>query len=363
MEARIGELAALGTALCWTVTALSFESAGKRIGSLTVNIVRLIMAAALFAVYGWIVRGYAIPVDASGYAWTWLGLSGLVGFVIGDLFLFQAFVDIGARIAMLIYASVPPLTALMARFILDERLTALGILGMVLTVVGIAIVVLRRPPQPASAPRGLPAPQVGAGARATADANATAGPVAHEHNLPLAPFADPEGEVSWAESSSHGSAGSSDEAAVAGDRPHRLRGVLFAFGGALGQAGGLILGRLGAGVTLNAFAATQIRVFAGIVGFALVFTLSRRWKTVVQAVRDGGAMGRVSLGAFFGPFLGVSLGLFAAQNTSAGIASTIMALVPVLIIVPSVVLFKERVTLREVVGAIVAVIGVALLFL
>ena len=319
MDARIGELAALGTALCWTVTALSFEAAGKRIGSLTVNIIRLVMAAALFALYGWLVRGMAIPLDASAYAWTWLGLSGIVGFVIGDLFLFQAFVDIGARVSMLIYSSVPPLTALMARFVLDERLTAQGIVGMALTVAGIAIVVLRRP---ARAPRPAPV----------------------EAALPT-------------------QAGRSSPRASPARHPHHIRGALFAFGGALGQAGGLILGRLGAGVTLNPFAATQIRVFAGIIGFALVFTLARRWRTVAGAVRDAGAMRRVSLGAFFGPFLGVSLGLYAAQNTSAGIASTIMALVPVLIIVPSVFVFKERVTVREVFGAVVAVVGVGLLFL
>ena len=315
MESRVGELAALGTALCWTITALSFESAGKRIGSLTVNLIRLLMAAVFFALYGWLVRGLAVPTDAGAYAWTWLGLSGLVGFVIGDLLLFQAFVDIGARISMLIYASVPPITALLGRLVLDERLTRVGIVGMVLTVAGIAIVVLRRPPQVTA---------------------------------PLAPFADPEGEYS---------------AVHVAHKPHRLRGALFAFGGAVGQAGGLILGRMGAGVTLDAFAATQIRVFAGIIGFVLVFTFSRRWRTVGSALGDLGAMGRVGLGALFGPFLGVSLGLFAAQNTSTGIASTIMALVPVLIIVPSVLLFKERVTLREVIGAVVAVGGVALLFL
>ncbi len=354
MDPRIGELAALGTALCWTVTALSFEAAGKRIGSLTVNIIRLVMAAALFALYGWIVRGMAIPLDASAYAWTWLGLSGLVGFVIGDLFLFQAFVDIGARVSMLIYSSVPPLTALMARFVLDERLTPQGIVGMALTVAGIAIVVLRRPAQ---------------------------APPDDQHGLPVAPFADPEGEASEWEGpqqdaapeapttgpsdAGHTTAPADDSAAPSGPtrRPHHIRGALFAFGGALGQAGGLILGRLGAGVTLNPFAATQIRVFAGILGFALVFTITRRWRTVATAVRDAGAMRRVSLGAFFGPFLGVSLGLYAAQNTSAGIASTIMALVPVLIIVPSVLVFRERVTAREVFGAVVAVVGVGLLFL
>lgn len=320
MEARIGELAALGTALCWTVTALSFESAGKRIGSLTVNITRLVMAAALFAVFGLLTRGVAVPVDASREAWLWLSLSGLVGFVIGDLFLFQAFVDIGARVSMLIYASVPPLTALLGRFVLDERLTTRGILGMALTVAGIAWVVLRRPPEPAQP---------------------------DHHAVPVAPFADPEGEASEF---------------AASIRRTRVRGALFAFGGALGQAGGLVLGRLGAGTTLNPFAATQIRVFAGIIGFSLMFTVTRKWKEVAKAVGDGGAMARVSTGALFGPFLGVSLGLFAAQNTSTGIASTIMALVPVLIIIPSVLLFKEKVTLREVFGAIVAVTGVGILF-
>jgi len=305
LAARIGEIAALGTAFCWTITALSFESAGKRIGSLTVNIVRLGMASVLFVLYGWIVRGHALPIDVAPAAWGWLALSGLVGFVIGDLLLFQAFVEIGARISMLVFASVPPLTAIMARFALGERLDPLGIGGMVLTVAGIVLVVLRRPTAP-----------VGAG-------------------------------------TSPG-----DQRTVVS-----MKGVLLAFGGAMGQAGGLILGRIGAGVTLNPFAATQIRALAGLAGFAIVFTIARRWKLIGRAVRDRPAISRVGIGAVFGPFLGVSLGLFAAQHTSAGIASTIMALVPVLIIVPSVVVFKEKVTVREVTGAFIAVIGVALLFL
>jgi drug/metabolite transporter (DMT)-like permease len=70
-----------------------------------------------------------------------------------------------------------------------------------------------------------------------------------------------------------------------------------------------------------------------------------------------------SLGAFFGPFLGVSFSLVAVKYTEAGIASTIMALVPVFIIVPAVLFFKEKVTLPEMLGAIVSVAGVALFFL
>jgi len=323
MESRIGELAALATAICWTVTALSFEAAGKRVGSLTVNITRLFIAAAIFSLYGWLTRGLALPLDVGGEAWLWLSLSGFVGFVIGDLFLFQAFVDVGARVSMLIYASVPPLTALLARVVLDEQLSDRGVLGMALTVAGIAFVVLKHTKKPAAAPDKL-------------------------DDVPLAPFADPEAQA--------------QEIALHGQR-RRVRGVALAFGGALGQAGGLVLGRYGAGTELDAFAATQIRVFAGIVGFSLLFFALRRWRDVGSALKDRGAMLRISTGALFGPFLGVSLGLFAAQNTSTGVASTIMALVPVLIIIPSIILFKERVTPREVIGALVAVAGVAILFL
>jgi drug/metabolite transporter (DMT)-like permease len=74
-------------------------------------------------------------------------------------------------------------------------------------------------------------------------------------------------------------------------------------------------------------------------------------------------MATMSLGSFFGPFLGVSFSLVAVKYTATGIAATIMAIVPVLIIVPSVVLFKEPVSRREILGAVVAVAGVAILFL
>jgi drug/metabolite transporter (DMT)-like permease len=74
-------------------------------------------------------------------------------------------------------------------------------------------------------------------------------------------------------------------------------------------------------------------------------------------------MKRITLGAFFGPFLGVSMSLLAVQHTRAGIASTIMAIVPILIIPPAVLIFKEKVTLKEFIGAVIAVGGVAIYFI
>ncbi len=147
---------------------------------------------------------------------------------------------------------------------------------------------------------------------------------------------------------------------IAFSRP--LKGVLAALGGAIGQAVGLVLSKYGMR-GYDAFSATQIRIIAGTAGFIIVVSLMGRWRRIGLATRDGKAMGAMSLGAFFGPFLGVSFSLLAVKYTATGVAATLMAMVPVLIIAPSVLLFKEKVTLREVAGALIAVAGVAVLFL
>jgi drug/metabolite transporter (DMT)-like permease len=140
------------------------------------------------------------------------------------------------------------------------------------------------------------------------------------------------------------------------------RGVLYAIGGALGQALGLVLSKFGL-KDYDPFAATQIRIIAGIIGFAFLITFMRRWSNVGKAVRNREGMLFTTLGSFFGPFLGVSFSLISVKYTEAGIASTIMALVPVFIILPAVILYKQKVTWSEVVGALVSVAGVALFFI
>ncbi len=300
MESHYGEIAALATAFCWTVTAMAFESAGKRVGSLPVNLLRLLMAIVLLSAYTLVVRGRLLPTDASAHAWFWLSVSGVVGFLLGDLFLFRAFVVIGSRISMLIMAAVPPITALLGWLLLGELLTMANLVGMGLTMAGIIWVVLER----------------GKGEKGGAVPRAA---------LPLT-------------------------------------GILLAFGGALGQAAGLVLSKYGMG-DYDAFAATQIRIIAGTVGFVLLFFIRPTWHRVGAALRDGAAMRRITFGAIFGPFLGVSLSLLAVQYTESGVAATIMSIVPVLIIVPAMVVFRERPTTREVVGAVVAVAGVGVMFL
>ena len=113
----------------------------------------------------------------------------------------------------------------------------------------------------------------------------------------------------------------------------------------------------------DAFASAQIRVLTGIIGFAILFIFMKRYGRVWAALKNRSAMKRIYLGSFFGPFLGVSFSLLAVQHTQAGIAATIMAIVPVLIIPPAIILFKEKVNWKEITGAVVAVGGVAIFFL
>lgn len=292
-----GEYAALLTAFFWTITALAFEVATKRVGTYSVNMIRLTFAFFLLAALSYFRRGIILPTDASTHAWIWLSASGVIGFILGDLFLFASFPIITSRTAMLFMTLAPPIAAIMGFFVLGETMTLLSILGMILVVSGIAIAVWSKPNP--NKKRSL--------------------------NIPI-------------------------------------KGAIFASLGALGQAGGLVLSKYGMR-DYDPFAATQIRIIAGMIGFMIIITILRKWNNVFSTFLNFKAISRISIGSFFGPFLGVSFSLIAVQNTSAGVASTLMSIVPVIIIIPSVLLFKQKVSYKEIIGATVSVLGVVLFFI
>lgn len=297
LQSHFGEFAALLTAMFWTVTALAFESAGKKVGSLSVNLIRLLIGFVLISIYTLITRGLFLPIDATGSTWLWLLISGIIGFVLGDLFLFQAYVEVGSRIAMLVMATSPPITAIISYIVFGERLSKISIIGMAITIIGIAIVVFKKDLE--------------------------------------------ENKVEFA---------------------HPAKGLAFAFLGSLGQACGVILSKVGMG-NYNPFAATQIRIIAGIFGFTILITVMKKWGNLSIAFKDAYALKRISIGAIFGPFLGVSFSLLAIQHTTAGVAATITSITPVLIIPPAIRILKEKVTSREIVGSIITIVGVGVLFL
>ncbi|MCX6270536.1 MAG: DMT family transporter, partial [Bacteroidetes bacterium] len=289
----LGEFAALATAVCWTFTAIAFEASGKRIGSLAVNLFRLVIAFFFLAVFNYFRRGLFLPVDATGHQWFWLALSGILGFTLGDMALFQAFVTIGARVSLLLMSLVPPLAALLSWIFLGESLGLQNFTGMCVTLLGISLVIL---------------------GRETAEGSKTRGSLSLSY--------------SW-------------------------QGVVLAIIGALGQASGLVMSKHGM-QDYNPFEASQIRVLSGIIGFALLFSFWKKWGRVTRGLKDSKAIGILSIGAFFGPFLGVSFSLMAVQHANTGVASTIMALTPVLIIPFSVWFFSEKLKWKEVIGAFLA---------
>jgi drug/metabolite transporter (DMT)-like permease len=305
----LGLVSGLATAALWTATAICFEVSARRIGSFAVNILRLLVAALLFTLLSIARTGHLYPRDLSESAWFDLSLSGLIGFVVADLMLFQAFVLIGARRTTLIYASVPAMTSIAGYVALGEQLSPRSILGMVVTSAGICLAIVGK--------------------------------------------------------------------RVATPKPDKYanKGVLLALGASAGQAAGLLLGKRGAG-TMDAFSATQIRVIAGLCGFCLIGLVAGRLRPIAQllgiatgiihsATRSARsvrvALGILTVGAVLGPFLGVSLGLLSTQLLPAGIASTLMSLMPVLLIPVSVLAFHERVTSTEIGGTLIALVGVALL--
>lgn len=297
MSNYLGESAALLTAIFWTITAVAFEKATLKMGSLTLNVVRLFIGLFFLSVYVWIRRGNPLPFDASGHEWIWLMASGFVGFVFGDLFLFKSYTIIGSRFAMLIMTLAPPIAALGGWMALGEKLTPLNILGMAITIFGISLAIFNKK-------RG----EKGIGLKLS------------------------------------------------------FTGILFAFFGAAGQGIGLVLSKYGMG-DYDPFAATQIRLIAGIIGFLVLILVTGKLNRVITSVKKKEGMAAAALGSFFGPFLGVSFSLLAVKYTETGIAATIMAIVPVLIIPPAILIYKEKITFMEFAGSIISIGGVALLFL
>jgi drug/metabolite transporter (DMT)-like permease len=304
MTTHFGEFAALLTTVFWTITALSFETASKRIGSMHLNLLRLGLATVLLSVFSFFHRGMFLPLDASMHNIAWLALSGIVGFIIGDYALFKAFTITGARVAMLMMTLAPVFAALAAWIILGELMSIKSLAAMFITLAGIALVIFTR---------------------TEGTANGTL--------------------------SNKGSYSMS----------YPLKGIILGIIAAAGQGVGLVLSKYGM-QDYDSFSSSQIRVVTGFIGFALLFLIMGKYKELPASFRDRKAMKWLVVGSIFGPFLGVSFSLIAVQNTEAGIAQTIMSLVPVLIIPPAVMINKERVTLREIIGAVIAVAGVALFF-
>jgi drug/metabolite transporter (DMT)-like permease len=299
----IGELAALATSVCWSLTSIFFTLSGRQVGSAVVNRTRLLMALVIIGLVHWIVFGELFPIHAPASRWGWMALSGIIGFVIGDAMLFQAFVMIGPRLSMLLMALNPVMGAAMAWVLLAEKLTAVELSGILLTIGGVAWVVSDRTEKANSGFSDLP-PR------------------------------------------------------------YYLVGILFGLGGALGQASGMIASKRGLQGDFPALSGTLIRLTASTILIWAITAASGQTRTSFQKLREHPQAFRIILvGAIAGPAVGVWLSLVAVQNAPVGVASTLASLTPIILLPIGRIFFNERITQRAVAGTTLAMIGTALLFL
>ena len=311
----LGESIALLVAVLWTSGAIFGEVAGKRLGALPLNVIRMTLSLLMVGAALCFLVGHAYPYLADRRTWLWMSLSGLMGFGWGDYCLFSAYIVIGSRFSQLFMTLASPFAALTAWLLMGERMTGLATLGMIITIVGIGMSIMAK------------------GERQKAKGEGQFFSV----KLPL-------------------------------------RGILFAIGAAMGQGVGLALSKVGlecyaqaadgANVTslLYPVGGTMIRTLTGFACFLFVLVIKHKVGRLTAALHDGRGLTYAFWATFLGPALGVSLSLLALQYTQTGIAQTLMSLVPVLIILPSRIAFKTKVTALEVVGAVIAVCGVTLFF-
>lgn len=307
--AYIGELISIGVAFSWTATALLSEFGSKRLGNLTLNVLRMGLALLFSLVLFGAVTGNPLPAGVPAEACGWMLLSGLVGYVIGDYCLFQCYILIGSRFGQLFMTLAPLSAALMAWVTLGQQMKPMSIVAMLVTLFGIGISVLGR---------------------------------GNHHMVSL---------------------------------KLPLNGVLFAIGAAMCQGIGLVLSKIGmdhydvasmakAGVSewLIPFSANFYRCIAGIIGFTILLHFRDGIGHLREAMHDRKGLSVAIATTIFGPFVGVGFSLMAVQYTAAGIASTLMAMTPIIILLPSYWLFHEKITWKAVLGAFISVIGVSMFF-
>ncbi len=292
---HLGELAAVATAILWTLSTLAWTSAGRYVRALPISFVRLVITLVFLVLYQLAVHGTPFPLAATERTWTLLGLSGFMGFFVTDVCLFHTFLLIGPRLGLLILSLSPPLAAVISWVWLGDGLQLWDWTAMGLTLIGVLWVVYEQP-----------------------------------DTSPTLYYIQPD-RYGWA--------------------------WILAICAVLGHALSLVLSKDGIGA-YDSFSATYIRVLGALGGYIVLITLLKGWPETFASFRHRKVMQILTAGAFVGPFLGVAFSMTALRYAPAGVVAAILATMPVLILPFVVLVYRERVSIRAVLGATLAVLGV-----
>ena len=302
-----GEIIAGMTTISWSICVFPFTEAARRLGPSSVNHFRLVLA--LFLVTAIILIAFPVSFttlfslpDASN--WLWLGISGFVGLTLGDYFGFTTYAILGTRIGSIFNTLAPGAALLLGYLVLDERLNWVALTGICISIAGIIWLTLNK-----------------------------------EETAALPDFG-------------HGNV---------------KKGIFYGILAAICQGVGLVLYKKGINsnpqLQMIPIHAAWIRIFTAAIALYFITIIRGRFHTVTRPFRDDhkGGVRYAVLGTVFGPVIGVTLAGYSITNVEVGVSQTIFSLIPVLVLPMASIFYKERVTLKASLGAVVAILGVIIL--
>ena len=305
----VGELAALASAALWALASVVFATLGSRVPAVSIN---LLKTGAAFLALGFtaiLLEGPIFSAPLGALNWLWVALSGVIGLSLGDSLYFVALNYIGPRRLLILWALTPAVTAFFAEIWLKEPVTSGFLLGMTLTLSGVGLALVEHPRRPVKESRAK------------------------------------------------------DSGVL--DPSKRYVGLIL--GGAAGigavlcQAGGTISAKLG-GASLTSLELSVARLGFGTAALLVPGLLGLRRSGHWELITSKELM-QISIGTFLGTYLGIWLSMVAVQNAFAGVVATLQATSPIFVLPLARVFLNETVSREAILGAFVAVLGVAILML
>ncbi|MDI1355496.1 MAG: DMT family transporter [bacterium] len=302
-----GEIIALLTTLSWSLGIIPFTEAAKRLGASALNQYRLLLAwmvitCILLATHSFQVSFLFSQPQSKHFLY--LGVSGIIGFSIGDYFSITSFKILGPKLGSL-YTSFAPGAALLTGYVLlGQEVNAIGLMGMCITIGGVIWLTLSRKDKKASEDAGF------------------------ERNK---------------------------------------KGVVFGVIGAFCQGIGLVLSKMGLDSYpehhLETLHAVWIRLLFAFSAAFLISLLTGHLMSNSKPIFSNHKNGLpfMLLGTLFGPVMGVSLSLLAIQHLEVAVAQTIFALLPMVVLPINYFYYKEKITAQSLVACLIAIFGVVML--
>ena len=299
MDLYLGEITALLAAFSFSITSICYTLSGRKVDAITSLAMSLPVSWIVLIFIHQIRLGEFFPTSASLDRWFYLSASGILAFVISSYFMLNAYQQIGPRLTMLIASFAPVLGAILAWLFLGQTLPSNSLVGITIVVFGIVWVVAER----------------------------------------------------------------SSKKKTTIERGDRRRGIILACLGTLAQATAFVFSSQGVADGFPPFSATLIRTTAGILLLWAVIAMQGKMRSTVRLViSDRKLFGQLSIAAISGPVIAGTLLLLSLQFVPVGVATTLSHTTSIILIPISYFIFKEKITLRAIVGTGIAIIGIAILF-